>query len=581
MAEIWLWNSLATRRRAATDTVKEVGLNIIKTYLEKHQHKVKVIDWVEPAFYESLSPQFLVRANRLLLKQLFKKAKSGRKDAVLGGLFLFIQNILSNIQNKRMQKELERLVKEIVSSGVKVFGIKVWYGEAFSWSKKLVKMIKERAPDILTIAGGYHATLYEEDILRYSDFDLGVVCEGEFVLKEILDIADLFKTGWDKHAILSKIIEKAENNEIENLIYRKDSQIKRTGRYDYTKTEKTIPDCGEDHKIKLHVVIESLGCDWGKCNFCVHPYFYQRYFMRPVEGVLQELEAMTKKGIGLFRFAGSDTPPFFGAKIAQGILDKGLKIEYSVGSRGIRGAKTAETYNRLVESYSLMIKSGLRAVFMGGECGNEFINNEVMNKGVSSEDIIWSTKALREAEKNCKQKVDLSLALIYPAPLLNKVTLQEVFDDNLRLIKEMGPDSVMVTPPGPFKNTQWYYKKEEFGFSFSDDIIPRAMEYEYVLYKPTRLWPEFGISLEGRPFKKVLEECSILRKEIEEKLGIPTDLTDEEFILARAAGYQGKEGALKFKEESLLDIVSCDYNFINTTSKKLNTYSSSLANTRP
>lgn len=576
MAEIWLWNSLTTRRRAATDTVKEVGLNIIKTYLEKHKHQAKVIDWVGPVFYQSLSPQFLVKWNRFILKQLFKGVKRGKKSVVLGGLFLFIQSILSNIQNKRMQCKLEALVKEIISSQVKNFGIKVWYGEAFSWSKKLVRMLKERAPDILTIAGGYHATLYEEDILKYSDFDLGVVCEGEFALKEILDIADEFKTSWNKAEILSRIIEKAENNEIENLIYRKDGQIKRTGRYDYTKTEKTIPDYEEDHKIKLHVVIESLGCDWAKCNFCVHPYFYQRYFMRPIEGIIAELEAMTKKGIGLFRFAGSDTPPFFGAKIAQGILDKGLKIEYSVGSRGIRGAKNAETYARLVESYSLMIKSGLRAVFMGGECGNEFINNEVMNKGVSYEDLIWSTKALREAEKNCGQKVDLSLALIYPVPLLNKVSLKEVFADNLRLIKAISPDSVMVTPPGPFKNTQWNLRKEEFGFSFSDDIIPRAMEYEYVLYKPTRLWPEFGISLEGRPFKKVLEECSTLRKEIEEKLSIPTDLTDEEFILARAAGYQGKEGALKFKEESLLDIISCDYTFINSTSKKLNAYSSSL-----
>jgi len=581
MAEIWIWNSQATRRRALTDTVKDAGLNIIKTYLKKHNHRVRIVDWVEPDFFRKLSPAILVKINRSILKALFYLAqKSNRKSILLkplGALSLFVQGFLSNIQKSRMEARLKLFVQEIISSGVKIIGVKLWYGEAFSWSKKLVELLKESAPEILTIAGGYHATLYEEDVLKYSDFDLGVVCEGEFALKEILDIVDSFKAGWDKKTILKQITEKAENTEIKNLIYRINNEIKKTPRYDYTKTEKTIPDYETDKKINFHVVIESLGCDWAKCNFCVHPYFYPRYFIRPPEQVVDEMEIMLKKGIGIFRFSGSDTPPAFGVKIAERILDKGLNVEYSMFGRGMRNAKDPQVYSRIISNYSLMIKSGLRAVFIGGECGNDLINLEVMNKGVTAEDLIYTARALREAEKTAGKKIDLSLALIYPAPLLNKVAKEKVFADNLRLVKEMGPDSVMITPPGPFKNTKWFLQKEEFGFSFSEGIVKTAMEYEYVLYKPPYMWPDLGFSLEGAPFKDILSECNSLRREIEEKLQIPTDITDEEFLLMRAAGYQDKSGVLKFKKESLLDIVSCDYDFIDKAGEKLNQHSLNLA----
>lgn len=574
MAHIWIWNSFATRRRGISDTILESGLHIIKTYLETHRHQVRIVDWVDPDFYRSLSPRWLARLIRRIVRRFLVLVKAGkRKGAVfslLGASMLVLQDALTRIQKHRMEKRIILLVREIVASGVKVVGVRVWYGEAFTWSKKLIALLKAAAPEILTIAGGYHVTLYDTDILRYADFDLGVVCEGEFALKEILDIVDAYEGRWDKEAVLSCIREGAAAGQIRNLVYREQGQILRSQRYDYIKTEKTIPEYAIDSgKTRLHVVIESLGCDWGKCNFCVHPFFYDRYYIRPAEDVVKEVARMVEKGIGVFRFAGSDTPPPLGAKIARRIIDEKLMIIYSIGSRATRNASDPQVYQRLVNDYAVMITSGLRAVFMGGECGNDWVNQEVMNKGVITDDLLSSIRALREAAKIAGHKVNLSLALIYPVPLMNKMDLQSVFDDNLRLVQNAQPDSVIVTPPGPFKHTTWFSQRDTFGFHFSDDLIPAAMEYEYVLYKSPALWPPLDYSLDRMSFKMLLAECGRLRNTIERDLRIPTDVTDEDFLFVRAAGEDSKEGVLRFKEESQLDIISCDYSFIDAAGSKL------------
>lgn len=75
-----------------------------------------------------------------------------------------------------------------------------------------------------------------------------------------------------------------------------------------------------DGKLKIHIILDAEGCPWGKCNFCTHSHFYAGYFPRAVNEIMQEIEIMRNQNIGLFKFAGSETPPQFGAKIAEEIL---------------------------------------------------------------------------------------------------------------------------------------------------------------------------------------------------------------------------------------------------------------------
>ena len=130
-------------------------------------------------------------------------------------------------------------------------------------------------------------------------------------------------------------------------------------------------------------------------------------------------------------------------------------------------------------------------------------------------------------------------------------------------------DSVLVNPPAPFPGVLWHKESKQFGFELDESFTQEMLEYDYVLYKPTSLWPDINIKLDGMNFKQIFEECQSLRKSLEDR-GYVTEVTDEHFLMMRAAGYTGKEGARKFKKESLLDILSGDYRWITQLEKTVN-----------
>ena len=568
MAKILLWNSLATRRRSASDTFFDNGLGVLQAHLENAGHPVLLEDWANDHFYAALAVPALARPLRSLYRFLFARKADGpppRWVKAVGALTVGLQDAQSLLQRRRMEARLRDLAWRVVEEDIPVVGMKLWYGEAFTWAKRFAQILREIAPETLIVAGGYHATLYEEDVLRYGPFDLAVRGEGEYALTKILDLADEV-VGRPKNALLATVAKRR----LENTLWREGREICKGRKRPSKLGRKAVPQYGDvPGKVRVHVMLESLGCPWGKCHFCVHPYFYKKYVPRAVEEVVAEMQSMAEQGIGIFRFAGSDTPPPFGAKIAEGILASGLNVMYGMGSRAVKNAGDPPVFERTVRQYEAMIRSGLRAVFIGGETGHDRINDKVINNGITSSDLVATARAIREAEENTGLKLDLILALIYPVPLVEGVTQDEVFEANRELLKEFQPDSVMVTPPGPFKHSVWNVEKERFGFEFDEQIIPSAMEYEYVLYKPPSMWPELRIGLQGQSFVDLLEECSRFRKTVD-RMGIPTDLSDEHFLMARAAGYEGREGAERFKQETLLDIVSCDYRQLGAISGRIN-----------
>jgi radical SAM superfamily enzyme YgiQ (UPF0313 family) len=575
MAKILLWNSLATRRRSAGDTFLDNGLGRLKAYLEGRGHEVILEDWATDSFYSSLAVPLIARPLRVLYNLLLFPQGDDSPPALarlIGVCTVGLQEIQSFAQRRRVKSRLKQLARMVARQKIPVVGIKLWYGEAFLWAKYLGKLLQEVAPQAITIAGGYHATLYEEDVLRFSPFDIAVRGEGEYTLSEVLSIIDRM-AGRPKEEILEEIA----TQHIENTLWRNGGNTRVAPKRPVVDEEKAIPSYGKPPgKVRIHVIVESVGCAWGKCNFCVHPHFHNRYFSRSTGELVGEIRAMVDQGIGIFQFAGSDTTPTFGAKIGQAILDAGLQVIYGMRSRAVSNCSNPIIYQRTVEQYETMLQSGLRSVFMGGETGHDRINQEIMNKGVFYEDLVSTSMAIREAERRVGQKLDLTLAFIFPVPLIEGVTQDEVFRKNLELITEFSPDSVIATPPAPFKHSRWYTQKERFGFEFDETHIPSAMEYEYVVYKPPNMWPKLSIGLQGKSYAQVLNDCFRFRKAVE-KMSIPTDLSDEHFLMLRSAGFNGAEGARRFKKETLLDIVSCDYRRLTEISKKMNATSQKIA----
>ena len=569
VTRILLWNSIATRRRSTSDTFLENGLGRLKAYVESEGHEVVLEDWATDSFYSDLALPLVARPLRVLYKVLLFRQGGDLPSPLkklLGAGAVGFQEIQSFVLRRRMESNLRAFAKSIPQRGFQVIGMKLWYGEAFFWAKRLAGILQETAPELLIIAGGYHVTLYEEDALRFGPFDLGVRGEGEYALSKILSIVDRMR-GRPK----SEVLEEIANQRVENTLWRNGNGVLLAPKREFLPERKATPSYGEaPGKVRVHVIVESLGCPWAKCNFCVHPHFHRRYVPRAIEEMVSEMKAMVDQGIGIFRFAGSDVVPVLGAGIGQAILDAGLRVIYGMGSRAVANCSEPKIFEKTVGYYKTMLRSGLRSVFMGGETGHDGINKEVMNKGITREDLVATSAAIREAERRVGQKIDLVLALIHPVPLLKGVTQDEVFQKDLELVAEIKPDSVIVSPPGPFKQSQWYIEKERFGFDVDESTIPSIMEYEYVLYKPLNMWPKLNVGLQGQSFAQVLKECLRLRKAIE-KMNVGTDLSDEHFLMLRPAGYLGQDGARRFKEETVLDIISCDYRRLAEISKKINT----------
>ena len=578
--QLWLFNTMAKRRRSASDSFEENGLGVIESYLKARGYQVRVIDYATAATYQSLTPVGIARLTRMVYKRLIES--KGRQSPGLALLKLMagaLQGLMSNIQERRMRKLLDSVAHEVAKNHVPLFGMKVWYGEAFTWAKYLTSRIKELSPETVVIAGGYHATLYEEDILRFSNFDLAVAGDGEDALHQMLKLVG---APWSKAVFLDAVHEKIRQGQISGGIFRDGEKIVRAERRqtncEEIEHEKAIPVYRPDSgKAKVHILLESIGCPWGKCYFCVHNQFEKVYLKRNIDDLMNEIEMMNRQGVALFRFTGSDTPPDFGGKIAEAILKRGFKIEFTMGTRAVKGSSNPDIFNKIVNSYELLSKAGLKAVFMGGETGNDVINDKIMNKGLNREDIISTIKAIRAAEARTGLHVNVTLAMIYPTPLVDGITHEEVRRDNILLIRESAPDAVIATPPGPFKNSLWNSEKERFGFAMGESFVKTFMEYEYVLYKPLNMWPDFDLSLGGLSFKKILSLSQSFRAEVLNEIGIPSDLSDEHFLMMAAAGITGRQGVIDFRQNVMLDLVSCDYDYINAIGRKVSQKSAELA----
>jgi radical SAM superfamily enzyme YgiQ (UPF0313 family) len=567
VSDLILWNSTSSRRRSPTDDFLDNGLAILRTHLQSHGFKVEVVDWANSLQWEQMTPAILARLNGFLASRLIGSGNKGGKRKILGALFMASQELTTRMQQAAQRRMISRLVLHIRDSGCKVVGIKTWYGETYVTARQFAQQLRQQAPEVLVIAGGPHASTYREAVLEDDSFDFAVVGEGEDTLLRILQRAG----ETDKRSELIELVKSdAEQGLLENTIYRHNGGYKISRRRKLQANIKTVPSYElQAGKTNIHVIVESLGCPWGKCSFCTHSCTYGSYSIRRPASVADEFEQMVGRGIGIFRYAGSSTTLTHAHKIAQELIKRNLKVVYSMFGRAERNASEPEKYKEVVESYRLLIRSGFRAIFLGAESGVDEINTLVMNKGASRADIVGTVKAMREASQLEGIPIDIGISLIYPAPTMDIVSLEQLKQADISLVEECRPDSILVSPPAPFPGSDWFVRRDEFGFEIDDNFVRDMLEYDYVLYKPLYMWPEIGMKLNGMDLKQIFELCGSLRSELENR-GFVTEVTDVQFLMMRAAGYNGTEGVNEFKDRTQHSILSCDYRWINRLQEKVN-----------
>ncbi|WP_312336271.1 B12-binding domain-containing radical SAM protein [Anaerospora hongkongensis] len=562
--ELLLVNSYAPRQRIASDAALENGLAILRTYLESQGYQTEVVDDQRVTAMTSGVPQFCLK---LLSYMVSLQMKAYNRQAKFLWLLIMLltwplQALSLYYRRQFMSKRIDEIVRRIKENKIKFLGIKVWYGDAFTWSKLLAAKVRENCPDTVIIAGGPQVKVYGEHILADGDFDIAIMGPGEEVLEELLMLRQ-------KNKGKREFINAFHNDYPSKLVKSGGYSTGCTDKMEKFITPRYRP---EDlaGKILFHTLVDGYGCSWNQCSFCSHTRQNRVYQSRSIKEIVDEIEVMVEQGISFFRFSSSETPVNHGRKIAEEILKRGLNIHFSMFVRAVRVTPAA------YEAFRLMIKAGLRAVFMGGETGHDQINEKIMNKGVKSKDIIDTINCIKLAATETNHNCRVGLSLIYPCPVTDGITLDEVFQENIRLIQAANPDTVIVNPPGVFPETKWMEKADEYGFSIEPNVIPSFMRYEYSIYKPVELWDKLGYKLQGLGGAELLKETGRFRAAVV-KLGIPTDISDEYLMMTEAIGYTTRLDLLQFKSKSLQDIMSGNTTYMEQIIEKINQKSRQMA----
>jgi radical SAM superfamily enzyme YgiQ (UPF0313 family) len=582
MVDALLINMRTPRYRSLSDGIAENGINIIKNHLKKEGLEVIIEDKNGPSYYESFSPRWITNPLNILTKNLIENISQGKKPSYIVAIpSLLLQKSLDLIQNYNMNNYLDNIIEKININNIPIVGQKVWYGDSFYWANELNKKIINNNPEIITIDGGPHPSVYREDYAKISNADIIIYSEGEYSLAEIIKMIKFEKLSKDE------LFKEIEKRKIPNTIITKSNQFYIGDLKIKDINEKTIQIQEKDYLengLRFAVINDALGCPYNACSFCNYKKIYPKYYSKKVSNIIDEIESLVKSGIGLFRFSSGSNELEDSILIAEKIINKGLKINYSFFNRVEKEAQ--KNYESIVDKYKLLMKSGLRAVFLGAESGNEKILKEIMNKGIKYEDIVYTIKAIRDAEKQTNIKFDIALSIIYPHPIIDGVTLEECYKDTLKLIEETRPDSVLVNPPAPFKDSPWL-KEEKYGYGYINkenlnhekkiqSIIQSMIKVDYKPYLPPSMWDHPPITLQGLNAKEIFELNSKMRTSVT-KLDIVNDLGDDSFIMLRAANYNGVEGAKDFRKDATIAILSCHYDKVKEIYKKINKTSLDLA----
>ena len=570
--DVLLVNSMAPRQRIVSDAALENGLATLRTYLEEKNFLAEIFDEQRISATEAGVPTWCVKLLQFIVRL---QTKAYRQKVRYFWLILMllgwpVQALSMHYRNLYLHSKIDDIVQTIRANNVRLLGIKVWYGDSFKWSKLLAAKVKATCPEVIIIAGGPQVKVYGEHIFHETGFDVAIMGPGEEILEKMIV---LDRQVSSKSEFLCRFHQEiSQSRLVKSGIFQYADAVPKSAQPSYQNIIPRYRAVDLKDKLLFHTLVDGFGCSWNKCNFCSHTRqaFYQP---RPVQEIVKEFELMNQQGIGFFRFSSSETPVEQGKNIAQAILEKGLTVNYSMFVRAVK--VTPEVY----DAYCLMIQSGLRAVFMGGETGHDLINEKVMNKGIHKKELVDTINCIKLAATAVGKSCRIGLSLIYPTPVIEGVTLQEVFDENMRLIQETLPDTVIVNPPAVLPKTDWMNNADEYGFSISPDFVYNMMQYEYSTYKPVELWGNLGFALQGKTTPEIIKETGRLRTAIAD-LGIPTDISDESLMMTEAIGYTTKADLLKFKSESLQDIMSGSNRYMREVIEKINTQSRRIANSK-
>ncbi|OHD60569.1 MAG: hypothetical protein A2096_17765 [Spirochaetes bacterium GWF1_41_5] len=283
---------------------------------------------------------------------------------------------------KMTEEAVNRLHPDIV-------GISVITSE-FNASIGILQKVRSLNPEILTVAGGLHATLCPQDF-NLDCIDLIVSGHGVSSFQKIIDSykngrppgKSLF--GMFRHigGIFIRTVDALQPTGIpeesfdiggRNFIYPKRLWVE--------KWKDTYKAGGSPFPSTY--IFTSLSCPY-RCSFCsIWPQYRENYTQRNVESVIDELKSVPEYPIVRFSDANTLVDPVFANLLCSRIEEEGIKKTYIMDIRTDFAVKYPEIISRFA-------RAGLKVVISGFESFRE----EELKKYNKSQDAVLIKKAVQ------------------------------------------------------------------------------------------------------------------------------------------------------------------------------------------
>lgn len=313
---------------------------------------------------------------------------------------------------------------------------------------QIIKTAKEAIPDCLTIQGGPHVTVMDEQTLKEQpETDIIVRGEGEQTILELANLASKSKMNY--------------LNDVAGITFRKNKDIVRTQDRPFISNIDELPHPAYHHfplsnyrifgKTYLPI-ITSRGCPF-QCTFCLASRMCgKRFRVRSPKKVVEELEWLRDThGADVFAFY-DDTFTFDrkrAIEICKEMKNKNVNLPWDCRTRVDFVSK---------EILAKMSSANCQLIHFGVESGSQKIL-DAMKKGTTIEQ---NERAISWA-KEVGLSVAISVVVGYPGE--SAAMLKQTLD----FIRKTEPDYIYVCVAIPYPGTELYDLLQDLGWKMSTE----------------------------------------------------------------------------------------------------------------
>ncbi len=302
---------------------------------------------------------------------------------------------------------------------------------------RLMNLVRSIHPKTLIVAGGYSATLWDEEVLRYTPVDIVVRGEGELPMLRLAKARDKkedLSTTPSISFLDNGVVQRTEEDLIDMKALPKPIRTKH-------ETDNWL------------MVNSSRGC-YGSCTFCSTFSLYGEkkgswWRGRKASSVIDEITQLYENGFSNIQFADDDfigTSARRAEKIALGIIDRDLKVKLRFDTR---------VNNVEKELFVLLKSAGLKRVYLGCESGSQQ-DLRLFHKKTTLKQNVYAVKLA----KSLGIQVNNGIIMFHP------LSTVETLADNVAFIEEVEEEPALVQLASKmivYKGTPLYYQMRAKG----------------------------------------------------------------------------------------------------------------------